>query len=144
MDSLATQVKRSETRCTRLRFDPFFRGHAHIDTRRREPYLLGEPYTTIITQALRLRYQLLPAWYTAFHEAAVDELPIVRPQYYVHPSDEKHLRSMINYTWSVSEAGHNEGAESVDIYISDEENYFDYFKYTVYQGASKTHKVVRR
>merc|ERR1711964_783163 len=58
-------------------FYPFFRGHAHIDTRRREPYLAGEPYTGIITQALRLRYALLPAWYTAFHEASVDGTPIL-------------------------------------------------------------------
>src|SRR5436190_3272096 len=34
-------------------FYPFFRAHAHIDTRRREPYMAGEPYLTIIAQALR-------------------------------------------------------------------------------------------
>ncbi|MBE7182765.1 MAG: glycoside hydrolase family 31 protein, partial [Terriglobus roseus] len=52
-------------------FYPFFRAHAHIDTRRREPYVPGEPWTSIMTRALRLRYSLLPAWYTAFHEASV-------------------------------------------------------------------------
>ncbi|KAL1617842.1 glucosidase II [Diplodia seriata] len=59
----------------------FFRGHAHIDTCRREPYLAGAPYTEIIALALRLRYALLPAWYTAFHEASLYGVPIIRPDY---------------------------------------------------------------
>ena len=62
-------------------FYPFFSGHAHIDTCRPEPYLAGAPYTEIIAQALRLRYALLPAWYTAFHEASLYGVPIIRPDY---------------------------------------------------------------
>lgn len=68
-------------------FYPFFRGHAHIDTRRREPYLIGEPYTSIITQAIRLRYSLLPVWYTAFYEASTNGSPILRPQFMQFPGD---------------------------------------------------------
>lgn len=26
-------------------FTPFFRGHAHLDTKRREPWVFDEPYT---------------------------------------------------------------------------------------------------
>lgn len=59
-------------------FYPFFRAHAHIDARRREPYLAGEPYVSIIRDAIRLRYQLLPAWYTAFHRASWEGMPILR------------------------------------------------------------------
>jgi hypothetical protein len=29
-------------------FYPFFRGHAHLESQRREPWLFGEPYTTQI------------------------------------------------------------------------------------------------
>ena len=123
-------------------FNPFFRGHAHIDSRRREPYLAGEPYTGIITQAIRLRYQLLPAWYTAFHEAATDGSPIIRPQYYVHPSDEKGFaiddQFYIGSTGLLAKPVTTEGAQSVDIYISDSEKYYDYFDYTIYSGAGKT------
>ena len=36
-------------------FQPFFRGHAHIDSKRREPYLFGEPYTSAIREAIRTR-----------------------------------------------------------------------------------------
>lgn len=126
-------------------FYPFFRGHAHIDTRRREPYMLGEPYTSIMTQALRLRYALLPAWYTAFHEASTDGYPIVRSQYYVHPGDDKGYelddQFYLGSTGLLIKPVTSESAESVDIYLSDEENYFDYFDYTVYSGGSKTHQI---
>lgn len=126
-------------------FYPFFRGHAHIDTRRREPYLAGEPYTRIITQALRLRYQLLPAWYTAFHEAATDGSPIVRPQYYIHPSDESGFaiddQFYIGSTGLLAKPVTTEGAEEVDIYIADDETYYDYFDYKIVHGKGKYHKL---
>ena len=47
-------------------FQPFFRGHAHLDTNRREPWLFGEPFTTHISNAIRTRYNYLPLWYTLF------------------------------------------------------------------------------
>ncbi|KAI9807196.1 MAG: hypothetical protein M1825_005914 [Sarcosagium campestre] len=119
-------------------FYPFFRGHAHIDTRRREPYLAGEPYTQIITQALRLRYQLLPAWYTAFHEASVEGTPIVRPQYFQFPSDEAGFaiddQFYIGSTGLLAKPVTKEGADSVKVYIADDETYFDYFDYKIHKG----------
>ena len=59
-------------------FNPFFRAHAHIDTKRREPYLLDEPYRGMLKDILRLRYAQLPVWYTAFHHSAVTGVPILR------------------------------------------------------------------
>lgn len=59
-------------------FAPFFRAHAHIDTKRREPFLLDEPYKSIVKDILRLRYTLLPVWYTAFRETTVTGMPILR------------------------------------------------------------------
>jgi alpha 1,3-glucosidase len=118
---------------------PFFRGHAHIDTRRREPYIAGSPYTEIITQALRLRYQLLPAWYTAFHEAATTGAPIVRPNFYIHPEDEAGFavddQLYIGSTGLLAKPVTKEGADSVSIYIADNQPYYDYFDYTTYTGA---------
>lgn len=117
---------------------PFFRAHAHIDTRRREPYLVGEPYVGLIAQAIRLRYQLLPAWYTAFHEASVNGTPIVRPQYYVHGGDERGFavddQLYLGSTGLLAKPVVTEGAVSVDVYLADDERYYDYFDYTVYSG----------
>ncbi|KAF1996426.1 glycoside hydrolase family 31 protein [Amniculicola lignicola CBS 123094] len=118
---------------------PFFRGHAHIDTRRREPYVPGAPYTGIITQALRLRYQLLPAWYTAFHEAATSGAPIIRPNFYIHPEDERGFaiddQLYVGSTGLLAKPVTTEGATSVSVYIADDQPYYDYFDYTLYQGA---------
>lgn len=59
-------------------FGPFFRAHGHIDTRRREPFLLDEPYKSYIRDILRLRYSLLPVWYTQFRETTATGLPVLR------------------------------------------------------------------
>lgn len=59
-------------------WNPFFRAHGHIDTKRREPYLLAEPYKSIVRDLLRLRYTMLPVWYTAFHDASVNGMPVLR------------------------------------------------------------------
>ncbi|KAI7207510.1 putative alpha glucosidase II, alpha subunit, partial [Hortaea werneckii] len=119
-------------------FYPFFRGHAHIDTRRREPYLAGDPYKAIITQALRLRYSLLPAWYTAFHEASVSGAPILRPHYYVHPGDEKGFgiddQFYLGSYGLLAKPVTTEGQEAQDIYLADKEVYYDYFDYWTYEG----------
>ena len=44
-------------------YTPFFRGHAHHDSKRREPWMFGEPTTTQIRNVVMARYALLPYWY---------------------------------------------------------------------------------
>lgn len=66
---------------------PFYRAHAHIDTRRREPYLFNEDVRNRIRTALRLRYAHLPLWYTLFWEHETTADPVIRPLFYQYPSD---------------------------------------------------------
>ncbi|KAJ6155437.1 hypothetical protein N7470_006003 [Penicillium chermesinum] len=124
---------------------PFFRAHAHIDTRRREPYLISEPHRTIIAQAIRLRYQLLPAWYTAFHESSKTGLPVVRPQYYAFPDDEQGFtiddQLYLGDTGLLAKPVVTKDTFSTEIYLADDEKYYDYFDFTIYQGAGKRHTV---
>lgn len=121
-------------------FYPFMRAHAHIDTRRREPYLAGEPYTQIIAQAIRLRYSLLPAWYTAFHEASTTGAPILRPNYYVHPGDEKGFaiddQFYLGSYGLLAKPVTKEGEKGQEMYLADKEKYYDYFDYWMYEGPS--------
>ncbi|KAI6190427.1 Neutral alpha-glucosidase AB [Aphelenchoides bicaudatus] len=72
-------------------FHPFFRAHAHIDTRRREPYLYGEKTREAIRAAIIQRYQLLPYWYTLFYEHTLTGQPVVRPIWAEFPEDEAGL-----------------------------------------------------
>lgn len=60
-------------------FQPFFRAHAHIETARREPYLIAEPFKGLIKQAIYERYKLLPYIYTLFYESHREGAPVVRP-----------------------------------------------------------------
>ncbi|GAM83940.1 hypothetical protein ANO11243_019300 [Dothideomycetidae sp. 11243] len=120
-------------------FYPFFRAHAHIDTRRREPYLLPDYERQIVTKAIRLRYSLLPSWYTAFHQASVNGTPIVKPMYYEYSSNELAFdiddQLFIGSTGLLSKPVVKEGGSSVDIFLPDSESYFDYFDYTLHKGA---------
>lgn len=65
----------------------FFRAHAHIDSRRREPWIAGEPYTSIIRNAIRLRYRLLPTIYTTMQRTSVEGVPFMRPLFYSYPGN---------------------------------------------------------
>lgn len=119
-------------------FYPYFRAHAHIDTRRREPYLLPEVERGIVTRVLRLRYSLLPAWYTAFHAASVEGVPIVKPMFFTNPDSEVGFavddQTFLGDTGLLTKPVTTEGATSVSMLLPDNELYFDYFDYSAYKG----------
>lgn len=131
-------------------FYPFFRGHAHIESRRREPYLASPHNREIITQALRLRYSLMPAWYTAFYQSSKTGAPIVKPMFWEHPEDDKGFtiddQMYLGSTGLLVKPVTDENANHVDIYLPTEIDgksvpYYDYFTYQVYAGHSQFHRI---
>ncbi len=68
-------------------FLPFFRTHSAVEYNRREPWVYGEPYTSILRQFLRLRYRLLPYLYTLAWEASRTGQPLCRPLFWDNPQD---------------------------------------------------------
>jgi len=68
-------------------YQPFFRAHAHIDSKRREPWLFGEEATGHIRNAIVGRYAILPYLYTLFHESSFDGTPVMRPLFVEYPED---------------------------------------------------------
>lgn len=70
-------------------FQPFFRAHAHLDTKRREPYLYSHDSTLLIRNAIRSRYQYLPFWYTSFYNSYLSGIPVMRPLWVEYPQDSK-------------------------------------------------------
>ncbi|EDW81853.1 uncharacterized protein Dwil_GK25479 [Drosophila willistoni] len=70
-------------------FLPFFRGHAHIDTKRREPWLFPERTRLVIRDALLKRYSYLPLWYTSFYELELKNEPVIRPLLTHYPADKE-------------------------------------------------------
>ncbi|XP_077995538.1 neutral alpha-glucosidase AB-like isoform X2 [Glandiceps talaboti] len=68
-------------------FQPFFRAHAHLDTKRREPWLLPEENMLIVRDTVRARYAYLPFWYTQYYKSSIDGQPIMRPLWVEFPDD---------------------------------------------------------
>ncbi|MEM8908641.1 MAG: TIM-barrel domain-containing protein, partial [Bacteroidota bacterium] len=52
-----------------------------------EPWVYGEPYTTLAKQAIEWRYQLLPYLYTAIWQNCQEGTPVLRPLPFVYPED---------------------------------------------------------
>nr|CDS33785.1 neutral alpha glucosidase AB [Hymenolepis microstoma] len=101
-------------------FHPFLRSHAHIDTSNREPWNYDAPYFDAIRDALRLRYSLLPYWYTLFALNERDASPPMAPLFYHFPTDERTFAIdnafMVGDALLVHPVVH-EGAKSVDVYL---------------------------
>lgn len=125
-------------------FHPFFRAHAHIDSKRREPYIADYPYNTTARDAIQLRYKLLPSLYTAFYKASINLSPILKPMHYVVPSNE--LTYNIDDQFFFGDTGIlvkpivHEGVTKTDVYLPDNEVYYDYDTFKPYNGM-KSHSI---
>lgn len=53
-----------------------------------EPWAYGEPFTSIIREAIELRYKLLPYLYTAFYNNSKTGEPVLKPLVFVAQTDE--------------------------------------------------------
>lgn len=109
-------------------FYPFFRAHAHLDTKRREPWLFGEPYTSYIREAIRVRYALLPFFYTLFREASTTGVPVMRPLWMEFPEEEMTFamdkECMLGRSLLIHGV-YTEGATAESIYLPGEEPWYD-------------------
>jgi len=70
-------------------FLPFFRTHSAVEFEPREPWVYGEPYTSILREFLKLRYRLLPYFYTLAWEAGQTGQPLCRPLFWDDPQDSR-------------------------------------------------------
>eukprot|EP00435_Cladocopium_sp_Y103_P036935 s2240_g9.t1 len=61
---------------------PFYRAHAHLTSKRREPWIFGTTVLEKVRSAVLTRYRLLPMWYTLAAEWALLGLPMIRPIWY--------------------------------------------------------------
>jgi alpha-glucosidase len=76
---------------------PFCRTHASIDSPRREPWSYGAEYERANRAAIRLRYRLLPALYTAFWQHTRSGSPVVRPLFWEGLADTASLGTEDEY-----------------------------------------------
>lgn len=110
-------------------FTPFFRGHAHHDTKRREPWVFGDRYTTILRSVAMTRYSLLPLWYTVFYEAYSVGIPVMRTMFTEFPDDA--LTFTMDDQWMIGDTllvkpVTDSGKNSVDVYLPGNDQWFDF------------------
>ncbi|XP_057728755.1 probable glucan 1,3-alpha-glucosidase [Arachis stenosperma] len=124
-------------------FYPFFRAHAHHDTKRREPWLFGERNTELIRDAIHVRYALLPYYYTLFREANTTGVPVMRPLWMEFPSEEATFSNdeafMIGNSLLV-QGIYTERAKQTSVYLPGKESWYDFRTGNVYKGGA-THKL---
>ncbi|KAJ2777955.1 glucosidase II [Coemansia javaensis] len=117
---------------------PFFRAHAHIDTKRREPWLMGEPYLTHIRDAIRERYRLLPYWYTLFREASLTGMPLVRPMWVEFPGEKSLFAEdktfMVGPAIMVAPVTDPDPMLPVEVVFPLQENWYDMKTHEMYNG----------
>ncbi|ODV91224.1 glycoside hydrolase family 31 protein [Tortispora caseinolytica NRRL Y-17796] len=122
-------------------FYPFFRAHAHIDTKRREPYLYDEPYLSLMRDAVNLRYAFSPAAYTAFYRAHTEGMPILRPLFVEYPDAENTFgvedHFVLGDTGLLVRPVTEENAAEVQVILPDASIYYDFDTQEVFQGPTK-------
>lgn len=122
---------------------PFFRGHAHHDTKRREPWLFGERNTELMRDAIRTRYMLLPYFYTLFREANTTGVPVMRPLWMEFPTDEAAFNNdeafMVGNSLLV-QGVYSEQAKHASVYLPGEQYWYDMRTGSPYKGGV-THKL---
>ncbi|XP_063725366.1 neutral alpha-glucosidase C-like isoform X2 [Symsagittifera roscoffensis] len=118
-------------------FTPFFRAHAHIETKRREPWLFGEENTKRIRNAIRRRYTFLPYWYTQFFKTSVTGQPLMRPYWVEFPTAEEFFDKedafMVGPSLLVAPVLH-EGSTSVNVALPGTDLWYDYKTLTSHQA----------
>jgi alpha-glucosidase len=118
---------------------PLFRNHSTDTADPREPWVFGEPYTTIIRNTTRQRYRLLPYLYSLFYQASTTGAPVIGPLPYYFPSDTN--------TYSESESFllgpallvapvTTEGADSRSVYFPQGPVWYDYYTDDQYLGGT--------
>uniref|UniRef100_F7FUK3 Glucosidase alpha, neutral C n=1 Tax=Ornithorhynchus anatinus TaxID=9258 RepID=F7FUK3_ORNAN len=101
-------------------FQPFFRGHANRDTKRREPWLLEPLHTRLIRETVRERYTLLPYWYSLFYRAQETSVPVMRPLWVEFPTEPETFGAEEEYMLGNALLVHpvtDPGATSVNVFL---------------------------
>ncbi|KAI9616605.1 hypothetical protein H4Q26_011004 [Puccinia striiformis f. sp. tritici PST-130] len=98
---------------------------------RREPYLFDEPMRGQMVDMIKLRYTLLPSWYTLFFENTLTGAPMAVPQYVMFPKDDAGFavddQFYLASTGLLVKPITEEGVTSTEVYIADDQPYYNYF-----------------
>lgn len=122
---------------------PFMRAHAHLDTKRREPYLYKDEHPEhfeVIRDAVVSRYTWLAYWYTLFYETTQTGMAVMRPLWVEFPMDASVFAEERSYLIGSSilvAPALEAGVTSVDVYFPGSEPWYDVESKFVHQGGER-------
>jgi alpha-glucosidase len=106
----------------------------------KQPYVHGEPYTSVNRKYLRLKLRLTPYMYSLCHEAAKTGVPAVRALVLEYPDDPVARGTATQYEFllgkSLLVAPVFRDEEKRDSIYLPQGNWFDYWDGTIYEGKS--------
>uniref|UniRef100_A0A7S3PMI1 DUF5110 domain-containing protein n=2 Tax=Aplanochytrium stocchinoi TaxID=215587 RepID=A0A7S3PMI1_9STRA len=121
-------------------FQPFFRAHAHIDTKRREPWLFGDETLRILRDVVRQRYTWLPYIYGLYKESEEIGVPVMRSLWMHYPQDTKTFANEDQWLLGadlliapviVKDAVHR------NVYFPGKDRWYDIISHSVYEGGNE-------
>jgi alpha-glucosidase len=119
-------------------YTPFFRNHAMNTSAPREPWVFGEPYTTIIRDTINERYRMLPYLYSLFQHSSTSADPVVAPLPFYFPNDmatyNQDQEFMLGPSLLVAPVA-TEGAVSRSVYLPGGVNWIDLYTEQIYTGG---------
>jgi len=83
--------------------NPVFRNHTINGTGPQEPWAYGEPYTGLIRDTIKFRYELMPYLYTLSHESTVSGIPMNTPTVF-HFMDDTETHYQNDYDFMVGDS----------------------------------------
>jgi alpha-glucosidase len=124
-------------------FVPIFRVHGTLGEKR-QPWTYGPIAEKAATEAMRLRYSLIPYIYSYERQATTEGVGVVRPLFFDYPDDAQ-VRDDVD-AWMFGDGllvapVVAKGQTEKDIYLPAGQ-WIDYFKGTAYQGGQTIHYAV--
>ncbi len=124
-------------------FTPIFRVHGEFG-QKRQPWVYGALAERAATDAIRLRYALIPYIYSYAHRHHVDGIGLVRPLLFDWPHD-PHVRNDVDSwlfgDWLLASPVVAQGQTAKDIYLPSG-RWTDWFSGKVYDGGRTIHLAV--
>lgn len=119
-------------------FQPRFSIHSSNDDNTvTEPWMYPS-YTKYIRDAIQLRYQLIPYFYSLLHEASVSGAPIMRPLVYEFQNDPKTFEESFEFMLGSSLLVANvvdKGQTTKEVYLPKGADWYDLTTYHYYNGG---------
>ncbi len=79
-------------------FSPINRLHSSASPfLNKEPWVLDEPFHSVMQKFMRLRHSMIPYLYTENRRAYVEDKPLVRPMYYLCPDEDEAYNAPLEY-----------------------------------------------